>query len=76
MQKSTMVKKISFSRFSLRSTLILFITSIILIVILFLLAAAYSQASTELLRQSEEQARFSEMYLKESLVIVDEGLKL
>lgn len=71
-----MVKKISFSRFSLRSTLILFITSIILIVILFLLAAAYSQASTELLRQSEEQARFSEMYLKESLVIVDEGLKL
>lgn len=70
------MKKISLSRFSLRSTLILCITSIILIVIMFLLAAAYSQASTELVRQSEEQARFSEMYLQESLVIVDEGLKL
>lgn len=71
-----MVKKISLSRFTLRSTLILCITAIILIVIMFLLAAAYSQASSELVRQNEEQARFSEMYLRESLVIADHGLKL
>lgn len=71
-----MVKKISLSRFTIRSTLILCITAIILIVIMFLLAAAYSQASSELVRQNEEQARFSEMYLRESLVIADHGLKL
>ncbi len=71
-----MVKKHSFPRINLRTTLILCITAIILIVIMFLIAAAYSQAYAELVRQNREQARFTEAYLEESLLLADRGLRL
>ena|GEM_PF-5570984 len=48
-----MVKMVSFPRLTLRSTLILCITAIIVIVIMFLIAAAYSQAYSELVRQNQ-----------------------
>lgn len=71
-----MTQGISFPRLTLRSTLIFCITAIILIVIMFLLAAAYSQAYSELVRQNREQARFTESYLEESLLLADRGLSL
>ncbi|OPX75543.1 MAG: Stage II sporulation protein E (SpoIIE) [Methanoregulaceae archaeon PtaU1.Bin059] len=64
------------SRLSLRSSLILCITAIILIVIMFLMAAAYAQAHSWTVRQDHEQALFTEMYLKESILLADRGLSL
>lgn len=66
----------SLSRLSLRSTLILCITVIILIVIMFLMAAAYAQAYSWTVRQDREQALFTEMYLEESILLADRGLRL
>ncbi|MCU0631683.1 MAG: SpoIIE family protein phosphatase [Methanolinea sp.] len=71
-----MAAKFFISRLSLRSTLIICITAIILIVIMFLMAAAYAQAYSVTVRQNQEQARFTEMYLEESLLLADRGLKL
>jgi serine phosphatase RsbU (regulator of sigma subunit) len=65
-----------FSRLSLRSSLILCITAIILIVIMFLMAAAYAQAYSWTVRQDREQALFTEMYLVESVLLADRGLSL
>ena len=64
------------SRLSLRSSLILCITAIILIVIMFLMAAAYAQAYSWTVQQDHEQALFTEMYLEESILLADRGLSL
>jgi serine phosphatase RsbU (regulator of sigma subunit) len=63
-------------KLTLRQTLILSISLIILIVIGFLLTFTYFQAQNEIIRQNEELEEFGEMNLAESLVLVDQGLKL
>jgi len=67
---------ISAQKLTLRQTLILSISLIILIVIGFLLMFTYFQAQNEIIRQDKKLEEFGEMNLAESLALVDQGLKL
>ncbi|HUU76448.1 MAG TPA: SpoIIE family protein phosphatase [Methanoregulaceae archaeon] len=64
------------SRLTLRHTMILFISLIIIIVIGFLLTFTYIQTQNDMIRQNQYLQDYSEMNLAESLTLVDRGLKL
>ena len=65
-----------FRRLSLRHYLIFMIVCIILLVIGFLITAAYMQAKQDTITQDEYLQQYTELNTKESVILVDQGLDL